>query len=169
MFIAPTPQLTGCLTRYAAGIPGVRQTIAAMRALVNKYKVDLGIRQAATSTIFLTPERDELAEVRALFLLVRDSVRYVRDIHNVETLMSPDKTLASRLGDCDDQVTLLATLCEAVGYPTRFVVAAYSMPSEYEHVYMQVQAGQWIDADPTEPHALGWAPPDPVSLMVERV
>lgn len=145
------------------------QTLRAMRALVRESRKSLDIRQAATTAVFLTPERDQLAEVDALFSLVRDSVRYVRDIHDVETLSSPEKTLAGRIGDCDDKATLLAALLESVGYPTRFVVAGYST-GELEHVYLQVFAlNQWIDLDATEHMPMGWSPPDPVILMVERV
>jgi len=141
-----------------------------MRRLVREYRKHPDIRQAATTAVFLTPERDELSEVRALFLYVRDGIRYVRDVHEVETLSSPDKTLAGMVGDCDDQSTLLASLLEAIGYPTRFVVAGYSAPGELEHVYLQAFAqGEWIDMDPTESWPMGYAPPDPVTVMIERV
>ena len=101
---------------------------------------------------------------------MRDTVRYVRDVHEVETLQSPDKTIALRVGDCDDQAVLLASLLESVGYPTRFVAAGYAAPGELDHVYLQVCLdGEWLDADPTERMFLGWAPPDPVTLLVEHV
>lgn len=119
--------------------------------------------------MFLTPERDELSEVRALFQLVQ-GIRYVRDVHEVETLASPAKTLLMRVGDCDDKATLLAALLESIGYPTRFVVAGYFQPGEVEHVYLQVHAaGQWIDLDPTEHESIGWSPPEPVTMFIERI
>jgi len=65
---------------------------------------------------------------------------------------------------------LLASLLESVGYPTRFVVAAYHDPRQMEHVYLQAFAvGDWIDLDPTEPGELGNSPPDPLAIMIERV
>lgn len=170
MRLAPTPALSGCVVPMAAGLPGVYQTIGAMRALVTQYRTHPAIRQAATSAAFLTPERDEFAECSALFAWVRDSVRYVRDVHNVETLTTPDKTMAGLIGDCDDQATLLAALFESIGYPTRFVIAGYHYPGEFEHVYVQVYAcDQWIDCDPTEHRPFGWSPPDPVCLAFEAV
>lgn len=170
MFLAPQPLLTATCTPISAGMRGVRQTLAAMRSLVNEGRKTIRIRQAATSAAFLTPEKDELAEVQAVFILVRDGVRYLRDIHDVETLSSPEMTLAQRVGDCDDKTTLLAALLESIGYPTRFVVAGYSQPGEVEHVYLQVFArGEWIDADATENQSLGWAPPAPVTLLIEDV
>lgn len=157
--LAPTPQLSGQITHIPGGLPGVIQTLAKMRQMVNQSKVSPQIRQAATSAIFLTPEKDELSEVNAIFSLVRDGVRYIKDVHNVETLSTPEKTLEGRMGDCDDQTMLLAALLESVGYPTRFVVAGYHGP-DYEHVYLQAWAdGQWINMDPTEQNQMGWEPP----------
>jgi hypothetical protein len=159
MILAPQPELSGHIVYISGGVAGVYQTIAAMRKLVNQYKIDPMIRQSATSAIFLTPEKDDLSEVAALFSVVRDGCRYTKDILGIETLSSPDKTLIGKIGDCDDQATLLAALIESVGYPTRFVIAGYHN-EDYEHVYLQVWAAdQWIDLDPTEPHPMGWEPP----------
>lgn len=170
MFLAPTPALHGQLRPLSPGIAGIRQTVDCMRQMVRAYRSDPALIQAARSAIFLTPERDELSEVHALFSFVQQHVRYIRDVHEVETLSTPDKTLAAQVGDCDDQSTLLATLLEAVGYPTRFVVAGYDAPGQLTHVYLQAHAGgDWIDLDPTESNPMGWAPPNPVTLMMERV
>lgn len=169
MLLAPRPALHGVSVQIRGGVAGVRQTLDHMRRLVREGRVDPTIRQAATSIIFLTPERDAQAEVGAIFGWVQDNVRYVRDVHEVETLSSPDKTLEGRIGDCDDQATLLAALLESVGYPTRFIAAGYTFPGELEHVYLQVFLdGQWVDLDPTEHRHMGWAPPDPLALLIER-
>jgi transglutaminase-like putative cysteine protease len=170
MNLAPTVQLSGTHAVYADGLPGIFQTIALMRSLVNQYKTNTDIRSAATTVIFLTPEKNELSEVRALFYYVRDGVRYTKDIHGVETIATPDKTLACKLGDCDDQSTLLATMLESVGYPTRFVIAGYNEPDVMEHVYLQVCAcGEWFDLDPTERGDVGYAPPGAVTIYMENI
>lgn len=139
---------------------------------------------AARSITFLSPQKDDWAEAVALFNYVRDHVRYVRDVLDVETLSTPQRTLDTRSGDCDDQATLLATLLEAIGFPTRFVVAGYSLPGVYEHVYVQAlitgapdlatgiahpDLAQWVSFDPTEQAAAGWEPSDAVAYMVENV
>jgi transglutaminase-like putative cysteine protease len=170
MNLAPQVALEGTRHTYSNGLRGVLQTLAVMRRLVNAAKVNPAIRQAATSIIFLTPERDDMAEVSALFDFVRDSIRYVKDVHNVETLSTPEKVLEGRVGDCDDQSVLLAALFETVGYPSRFVIAGYSSPSQVEHVYVQVCIdGEWFDCDPTENGGIGDAPPDPQCVYVEVV
>lgn len=168
MFLAPTPELSGVRRYLSDGLRGVKETVRAMRSAVAAARTDLGIRQAAISIIWLQPAHASLAEACSLFEWVRDHVRYVRDIVDVETLSTPGKTLEQLIGDCDDQAVLLAALLESVGYPTRFVVTAYNFPGNFEHVYLQVQIdGEWFDCDPTENEAFGWAPPDPVSIMIE--
>lgn len=170
MFLAPQVEITVARSHLADGVRGVRQTLGAMRQMVERFKASAAIRQCATSIVFLAPEKNERAEIEALFHFVRDSIRYTRDIHDVETLSTPDKTLAGRFGDCDDQVTLLCTLLESVGYPTRFVIAGYQGNGDYSHVYCQCFDGaDWIDLDPTEMQPMGWAAPNPSPLSFEVV
>lgn len=168
MHLAPHVSLTGTLARGPDGAGSVFHTLRLMRELVQAGRVDPAIIQAATSIIWLTPEKDDAHQARALFEWVRDSVRYVRDVHEVETLALPRITLARRAGDCDDQTVLLASMLEAVGIPTRFVMGAYNS-EQFEHVYLQCfVAGEWIDCDATEREPFGYAPPDPVRLFIER-
>jgi len=169
MMLAPAPYLSGSIVQISDGVAGVDDTLRAMRALVNQCKTDLTIRQAATSVAFLQPEKDEFAEAEAVFNYVRDHIRYMRDVNGIETLMTPPQTLASRLGDCDDQSTLLACMLESIGYPTRFVVAGYN-GGGFEHVYLQAWInGRWISMDPTEPHPMGWEPPGATVIAAEAV
>lgn len=169
MHLAPQVTLHGSLGFLADGLPGVWQTVSHMRRLVREYRTDGRMRRAAVNILFLTPDRGGVSRPRALFEWVRDHVRYIPDVHEVETLATPVKTLESLFGDCDDQATLLATLFEAVGYATRFVVAAYNDPATMEHVYLQVMVdGIWFDCDPTEPQPFGWEPPGAVAIHYER-
>ena len=152
------------------GRAGIFHTLKLMRNLVNDFKSRLEMIQLATRLVGFVAPKDELGEVNELFLFVRDKVRYIRDVLHVETLATPTVTLARRAGDCDDKTTLLATLCESIGYPTHFVVAGYTDPKTFEHVYLQIFAAeQWINADPTEYKPLGWAPPNPTILELERI
>ena len=168
VYAAPIVTLNARRVPTPSGNAGVFATVRAMRALVDARKGDPAILEAATSIIWHTPERDELSEVEALHAWVRDSIRYVRDVHALETLTDPVVVMARRVGDCDDQATLLAALAESVGYPSRFVVGAFAAPGAWDHVWLQVfAAGAWIDADPTEHEPLGWAPPAPLSLWTE--
>ena len=170
MYIAPVVTFTGTLAAAPSGAAGVFHTVRAMREAVNRNKTDARIINAATTALFQSIERDEVAEARALYQSMRGWIRYVRDVYGVETLAEPWLTLERRAGDCDDQSALLASMYEAVGYPTRFVMAAYSNPDVFEHIYLQVFAnGEWLDVDPTEGFGLGVAPPGAVNTWIEKV
>lgn len=168
MYLAPDVPLTVSAVPLAFGSAGTAQTMRAMRELIEQGKRHPEIIRAATAVIYTTPEKFEAGEACAVFDFVRDTVRYVRDVNGAETLAAPHITLARQLGDCDDQVTLLGAMLEAVGYPTRLVVAAYQGPSLWEHVYLQVWAdGEWIACDPTERQPMGYEPPGAASLWIE--
>ena len=170
MFLAPQVPLSVSLHTYSNGLRGVAQTIGVMRSLVASGKIDPVIRQAAMSIVYLTPEKDSYSEALALFEHVQTRIRYVGDVYGIETIATASKTLLGKGGDCDDKSILLASLMEAIGYPTRFVAAGYSAPGHLEHVYVQVCLdGDWIDCDTTEPYPMGWAGPDAVCFYVERI
>lgn len=141
-----------------------------MRVLIRDGKTDPAVMRAAHSIVYTQPERDEIGEAAALYDYVRDYVRYVKDVHGVETLCAPAKTLQRMIGDCDDQTMLLCALAEAAGYPTRLKMAGYS-GRDFEHVYCEIfAAGNWYACDPTERDAhFGWEPPNPVVSYVEPV
>lgn len=169
MYTAPFTTFTAQLASAPNGNAGNVATITRMRQMVNEAKCDPFIIQKATGIIYMQPQHDEYAEVRALFEFVRDYIRYQRDVVGVETLADPRATLRRQVGDCDDQATLCAALLESVGYPCRFVMAGYSGPT-YEHVYLQVLVlGEWITCECTEMVPLGWEAANPVCMWTERV
>lgn len=168
MFYSAAPSLTGTLVQIPEGRAGAVQTVRAMRAAVERAKLDLRIRQAALSLLALTPPKDTLAEIDALLTFVRSRIRYTGDIVGIETVADAATTLQSEAGDCDDMSILLAALLECVGIPTRFVIAGYNGP-EFEHVYVAAEiAGELLPLDPTEPHGAGWQAPNPTVYWVER-
>lgn len=169
MLCAPDYPLTGSLQGLPEGAAGARATVRAMRRLVNAGKIDPEMIHRAASLVFLGPEENPHSDIETLYKAVSLGVRYVRDVSGVETLCDPLTTLNRRVGDCDDQSTALATLLEAIGYPTRFVIAGYS-GGIFEHVYLQVWDDyQWLDLDPTKQNGVGWAPENPTITEIERV
>jgi transglutaminase-like putative cysteine protease len=150
----------------ADGKRGILETVALMRRLVDQYKLDPEIRSLALSLIGGVREKDALGEIEACFYFVRDCIRYVMDIYDVETLHTPDRLLAIGQGDCDDKATLLASLLESIGYETAFKVVGYNGP-DFQHVYLIASGhGVMIPLDPTEPEPAGWEAPDPTVSIV---
>lgn len=170
MYVAPSVSMTGTLAAAPSGPAGVFHTVRVMRDAVKRNKTDPRIINAATTAVFSSVPRDDLSEAASVFEAVRSWVRYVRDVVGVETFAEPWLTLERRAGDCDDQSALLASMYEAIGYPTRFVMAAYQDPNIYEHIYLEVfAAGEWFPVDPTEKFAFGEDPPGAINRWVEKV
>lgn len=145
------------------------QTVRIMRDMTRASRSDPAIIAAAQSIVGLQPPHDFKSEARTLFDFVRSRVRYVRDVHEVETLTAPAYVLERMCGDCDDKATLLASLYEAIGFPTRFVLAGYS-GNLFEHVYLQVLVeDSWVNADPTMNQPFGWEAPGARVYWVEKV
>lgn len=148
------------------GAAGTRATLQIMGQLVQQFKSDPRIRSEAMQLLQGLPAKNWMAEIGSIFQYVRDGVRYTRDTRGVETIQTPTVTMDTGMGDCDDKSTLLASLLESVGHPTRFV-AIGMQPGTYCHVYVQTQVGQkWVGLDPTEAVPVGWEPPKPAAVMI---
>lgn len=148
------------------GKAGVQATLKMMSELTKAGKKTPAIRSKAVSLVQNLPQKDRLGEIRNLFNFVQNNIRYVRDIHEVETLHYAEQVLAQESGDCDDKAILLASLLEAIGHPTRFVAVGFK-PGEYSHVFVDTIIGnkQWLSLDTTEPYPMGWRPPNIVEIL----
>ncbi|MDE2019669.1 MAG: transglutaminase domain-containing protein [Patescibacteria group bacterium] len=107
-----------------------------------------------------------MGEIRALFEFVQNEIRYVRDIHNVETIHFPEVILENSQGDCDDKAVLLGAVLESIGHPVRLVAVGFR-PGVYSHVYLETRFGKngWLPLDATEPYSMGWKPKNIVERM----
>lgn len=148
------------------GPEGIQQTLNVMRGLVRKYKTALPIRNLAVHATQSVAPKDWRGEIQAVQDWVKNNIRYVKDVTDVETLHTPETLLQIRAGDCDDQATLTASLLESIGHPTGFVAIGFA-PNEFDHVYAITRLGEsWLSVETTEPVAIGWRPEGVVSRMV---
>jgi len=115
--------------------------------------VDQKIKQVADKIVMLSCEKThKVCNAKAIFYFVRERFNYVNDPLAFEYYKTPQESLSSKNGDCDDASILLSSLLEAVGLRTRFVF----VPS---HVYVQAwipeavssykDNGDWINLDAT--------------------
>ena len=109
-------------------------------------------------------ERAYWQEVLAIFAYVRTNVRYVRDIHGIDTFQSARRTLEMRSGDCDDYVITLGALLMAVGFPVRTKTIRTKGAPDFNHIYLQVglpptKPTRWRSLDASTPHPAGWEAP----------
>ncbi|MFW9874959.1 MAG: transglutaminase family protein [Candidatus Thorarchaeota archaeon] len=152
-------RITNQIFKLQKGPQGIKQTLALMSGLKDVGKKTVPIRQTALSLVSHLPQKDFKNEVYKIFSFVQNNIRYVKDVHNVETLQTPVNTLLFKQGDCDDKSVLLASLLESIGHKTRFKAIGLA-PNKYSHVYVQVFVnGKWVSLDATEPNQLGWEAP----------
>ena len=143
------------------GAAGTRQVLSEMASLARAGSRQMAIRnlavQLVTDPVDPILQKDFAGEARVCLAYVRDHVRYVRDIRDVETLHDPVTVLRLGAGDCDDKAILLAALLLAIGHEgVRFVAVALDDPDSFVHVWVQDRVyGHWIDLEATEPIAFG--------------
>lgn len=146
---------------------GTADTIKVMSQLAVSGSQHPGIRMAAERVTRGLGSKDYEGELRAIFDLVKDNVRYVLDPRAYEFVSHPAWTLfVSGQEDCDGGATLLCALALAAGHGCAFrtVAADPSRPDEFSHVYAVLGAkGRWWAADWTHPTpaeaTFGWEPP----------
>jgi len=140
-----------------------------MRALTRKGRAHPLVRLTAQQLVADLPEKDYGAEIQRVHAFVRDRVRYVRDIRNVETVQAPEVTLHLGSGDCDDKSVLANALLEALGNRTRFAAVGFR-PGVLTHVMPEVRIGaHWVPLEVTEHARPGWQPEGIADRMVLEV
>jgi transglutaminase-like putative cysteine protease len=148
------------------GTDGVRATVRLMHDLIDQGKKSVRIRQLAVEITRGLKQKDWVAEISAIHSFVRDRIRYVRDIHGVETLHTAERILDNAAGDCDDKTILFCALAESLGYHTRIVAIGFRKGS-FSHVYPEVLINEhWITAETTEPVKFGWKPKNIVNSII---
>lgn len=109
-------------------------------------------------------ERAYWKEVLAVYNYVRAHVRYVRDIHSIDTFQTARRTLQMRSGDCDDFAITLGALLMSVGFPVRTKTIQTTGAPDYNHIYLQVglpptKPTRWKTLDASTPNPAGWEAP----------
>lgn len=141
-----------------------------MVALARQWRRNPGIRYLTCGLVQGVAPKDFRGEVEAVFQYVQNDIRYVQDINEVETIQTPERTLLSECGDCDDKATLLASMLESIGHPCRFAAVGFECFGEYDHVLLQTKIGErWVALDPTEPDPMGWEPPGILCWLIRDI
>lgn len=158
-------QMRGTVVAQPGGVGNIFQALRAMCEIKERAKLEPALRARVSSLLLLTPERDKPREISVLFEYVRDRIRYLSDIVDVETIVAPEQTIRMASGDCDDKALLLATLLEVAGHPAGFIATGYNAPNEFEHVYVgaELDDGSLLPLDPTERHGPGWEAPGAIA------
>lgn len=168
--VARAGETVHTLRALPGGDAGVKATLREMRNIVRTWRTHPIIRNLAIRLTAQCPDKNWKCEVHRLHDFVRDRIRFVQDVLEVETLQTPEHTLKLRAGDCDDQSILLASLLQAIGHPARFVAVAFQRGAPFNHVFTETRlGGYWVAAETTEQVGLGWRPPGIKRHMIENV
>lgn len=170
MSLYPTPAPSQLVT-IPSGVDGIRATLRKMVSIVKTARTNPAYRQLAASLFSQAnlASGDFLGEIQVLHAFVRDQIRYMGDINEVETLQTPDATLKIAAGDCDDKCTLLATLQEATNHPTRFVALGFN-GNGYSHVICETRLkNRWIPEETCKMVDVDWYPPNVTRRMVAHI
>jgi transglutaminase-like putative cysteine protease len=158
-----SPRIQSRSYTLAGGDAGTARTVTYMRAAATGIDgaKNPHVRQLAIALARGLDARDYSGQVAALFNYVKNNIEFRGEYE--ETLQTPIVTLQMRAGDCDDKVTLLASLLLSLGFQVRPVtVAADPLSTDFSHVYLEVQdraTGNWIPLDTTVFKATpGWKP-----------
>ncbi len=157
------------LRTYA--IKNLDDRIAHLRKLVQQGKRDPVVYAFARGAVskkcgrdWCIPEKDNGAEMRALFAALRKNVRYTSDIAGVDSYQKPRLTLRLRTADCDDYSTLTCAAAASLGLPCRFKVIRTKDAKTWNHIYAQVglprrRPTKWFSLDASVSMPAGWEAP----------
>ena len=111
--------------------------------------------------------RDPETIARAVQRFVQTRIRYLREYP--ETYQSAARTIAWRVGDCDDHAPLVASMVRTARIPARLAVVGWDDPATGErmkprHIYAQALlpddegAGElvWRSLETVQPVPFGW-------------
>lgn len=145
------------------GDAGIGQTVTEIAAMASRFSLDWEVIEHARGITRDVPARDKRAEADALFWWVKDNVKFYDDPLPAELLQSPKVTIASRGGDCDDLVILLASLNLAIGNDVAYVTVSLPGEVNFSHIFLLVfdcNGGEHTFYDPSVPESHpGWVPP----------
>ena len=148
---------------------GAPQTIDVMRRAALDSQSNLAVRQLAEKACAGIDSKDYTSEYLALYNLLLQRCRYMRDPRTVELVRAPYLVAQEILQggrpnlDCDDLSAMLGALVLAVGGNVRFVTVAfrnafYNGQRQYSHVFPQAlepRTGLWIVLDPVAAEKTG--------------
>jgi len=142
--------------------PSLSDTVRVMQQFAREGAKDLEVLQLVKRICSTVQENDYNSEIYALYAWVCRNIRYMRDIHEVETVMIPRRIVEQRSGDCDDMATLLAAMMMACGNPVRFLVVGFEKDSP-SHVFVQVRVPGASDISGGAGVTSSWVTLDPVA------
>lgn len=161
----------GQVRKRTLTVRNIDERVSRVGRMIKLGREDPEIRKFAVQAVsrrcgdgWCTPEKDNAAEVKAIFNAVRQNVRYSGDMTSADTFQHPRRTLEFGGGDCDDFTSLTGAALEAIGIPVRMRVIQTNDSPDYNHIY--IIAGlppqgprKWVPLDASVNKPAGWEVP----------
>lgn len=169
----------GGLVARRYSVRTIDDRIKHIRESIQKGKRDPAIREFAVKAVsqkcgstWCIPEKNYWGEVQEIFKSVRGAVRYVHDIHNVDTFQAARRTVDFHGGDCDDYVITLGSLLQSIGYPVILRIIQPKGEQDFSHIFLLVGLPptgptQWVSLDASTNKPAGWHPPAELIVKVK--
>lgn len=141
---------------------GAPQTVAVIKQAAIDAQMRPEVRMLTEEVCRYLPSKDTVSEALAIYNLVLDRTRYMRDPRTVELVKAPWVVVRQMMAghvpnlDCDDMSSLICALLAISGAECRVVTVAfrdmfYNGVRQYSHVFAQAReprTGAWITLDP---------------------
>jgi len=148
--------------------PTPQETLAWMVRATKAGLVNVELRLFTEQLVKGLWPHDYLSEYAALLHWVRTHLRYVRDPVVIEQVKTPQVTIETGTGDCDDLTVVLGTMVGTIGGRARYVAGAFAREADGSPNFSHV----WCEA--FDPAAKAWVvldsvPGRNVSSMLRRL
>ena len=150
---------------------GIEGRVKLIREMIGKSIRDPGVsRHLALAITHACPWRDGRCELEAIWEWMHRNIRYTGDVAGYDTFQTARRTIQYRGGDCDDGMTLIATLAMGNGFYVKGRITANEAGGTWAHIYPLVgfpknNPKSWVPLDWTLGfHRFGAHPPQARSL-----
>jgi hypothetical protein len=132
--------------QFPNGKRGNYETVSFIKKVAREYSGHPVIRKLAINILnsYNTDSHNHLDEAYAIGDFVKKNIKYVKDPHSIEYIQCPEMMVRHieqgiARGDCDDMVTLAATLLLAIGIVPHLVICKYRDHfTSFQHIYLCV-------------------------------
>jgi len=133
----------------------IDERIGLLKQIIRESIADPAIKKRAATLVRGTDEK----EIQAVFSFIKNNVKFREE--DGERFQDSRASLALGYGDCDDMVTLGASLMYHLGFPLKIRVVGTTGDMDFSHVYLKVglpkrRPSKWISFDPSVDRPLGW-------------
>lgn len=133
--------------KFPNGKRGNFATVNFIKKVAREYSGHPIVRKLAVNILnsYQTDSHNHIDEAKAIGDFVKRKIKYVKDPHGIEYIQAPDMMIRNMSevggsrGDCDDMVTLCASLLLSVGIQPYLVICRYKgHVGSFQHIYVCV-------------------------------